>query len=284
MSRTRSYSKEAFTLIELLVVIAIIAILAAILFPVFAQAKASAKQAATLSNVKQIALGVNMYASDNDDMVNLTWQNGDWNSGINGAYAIQILYPYTRNVDLYWSAASGIANFAGGRPMNNNGQFWGNWTVWGTIGFSNGGMCPPTASGLWPRPGRVISSQEHVSELMIVASTRGNDPLGAGFFTETEPSCYNMNQTSRYWETQSPGYAALTWHNKGVVSGVMDGHAVNAKGMIYWSTANDCDSQTYQWWAGKSGVGDYTPNNAWSEHYLTPRVLNFWGTWWDATK
>ena len=49
--------KKAFTLIELLVVIAIIAILAAILFPVFAQAKAAAKKTSSLSNVKELALG-----------------------------------------------------------------------------------------------------------------------------------------------------------------------------------------------------------------------------------
>lgn len=60
--------KKAFTLIELLVVIAIIAILAAILFPVFAQAKVAAKKAASISNQKQIGLGVIMYAADNDDM------------------------------------------------------------------------------------------------------------------------------------------------------------------------------------------------------------------------
>jgi prepilin-type N-terminal cleavage/methylation domain-containing protein/prepilin-type processing-associated H-X9-DG protein len=60
-------NRKAFTLIELLVVIAIIAILAAILFPVFAQAKAAAKKTATLSNVKQSSLGQIMYAGDNDD-------------------------------------------------------------------------------------------------------------------------------------------------------------------------------------------------------------------------
>jgi prepilin-type N-terminal cleavage/methylation domain-containing protein/prepilin-type processing-associated H-X9-DG protein len=57
----------AFTLIELLVVIAIIAILAAILFPVFAQAKAAAKQTACLSNVTQLSLGVTLYQNDYDD-------------------------------------------------------------------------------------------------------------------------------------------------------------------------------------------------------------------------
>src|SRR5579871_4089913 len=56
-----------FTLIELLVVIAIIAILAAILFPVFAQARAKARQTTCLSNNKQIALGVLMYAQDYDE-------------------------------------------------------------------------------------------------------------------------------------------------------------------------------------------------------------------------
>lgn len=60
--------KRAFTLIELLVVIAIIAILAAILFPVFAQAKAAAKKTTQLSNDKQIALGILMYCNDNDDI------------------------------------------------------------------------------------------------------------------------------------------------------------------------------------------------------------------------
>lgn len=60
-------SHKAFTLIELLVVIAIIAILAAILFPVFAQAKAAAKQSAGLSNVKQIDTAYMLYLNDNVD-------------------------------------------------------------------------------------------------------------------------------------------------------------------------------------------------------------------------
>jgi len=63
--------KRAFTLIELLVVIAIIAILAAILFPVFAQAKAAAKKTAALSQVKQVATGTNIYLADSDDTLPL---------------------------------------------------------------------------------------------------------------------------------------------------------------------------------------------------------------------
>lgn len=60
-------SRRAFTLIELLVVIAIIAILAAILFPVFAQAKTAAKKTSALSNVKQTATSIAIYSADQDD-------------------------------------------------------------------------------------------------------------------------------------------------------------------------------------------------------------------------
>jgi prepilin-type N-terminal cleavage/methylation domain-containing protein len=60
--------KKAFTLIELLVVIAIIAILAAILFPVFAQAKQAAKITSSLSGLKQLAIGLQLYSGDFDDV------------------------------------------------------------------------------------------------------------------------------------------------------------------------------------------------------------------------
>jgi prepilin-type N-terminal cleavage/methylation domain-containing protein/prepilin-type processing-associated H-X9-DG protein len=62
-----SHTKRAFTLIELLVVIAIIAILAAILFPVFAQARAKARQATCLSNLKQLGLAFMLYVQDYDE-------------------------------------------------------------------------------------------------------------------------------------------------------------------------------------------------------------------------
>jgi prepilin-type N-terminal cleavage/methylation domain-containing protein/prepilin-type processing-associated H-X9-DG protein len=70
--------KKGFTLIELLVVIAIIAILAAILFPVFAQARSKARQASCLSNTRQLALAMLMYADDYNEVLPLSFCN-PWN-------------------------------------------------------------------------------------------------------------------------------------------------------------------------------------------------------------
>lgn len=74
--------QSGFTLIELLVVIAIIAILAAILFPVFAQARAKARQTSCLSNNKQIGLAVLMYAQDYDESFPLGAYNTDPNAPV----------------------------------------------------------------------------------------------------------------------------------------------------------------------------------------------------------
>lgn len=101
---------KAFTLIELLVVIAIIAILAAILFPVFAQARESARTTSCLSNMKQVALGWMMYSQDYDESFPLsrrvfsgTVSNGcdcDANCTVNESW-MEETQPYVKSYDLY---------------------------------------------------------------------------------------------------------------------------------------------------------------------------------------
>jgi prepilin-type N-terminal cleavage/methylation domain-containing protein/prepilin-type processing-associated H-X9-DG protein len=89
---------RAFTLIELLVVIAIIAILAAILFPVFAQAKAAAKKSQDLSNFRQLATAIVLYAGDNDDVSLLA----DHDAGVEW---FESLYPYVKNRGIFRTPA-----------------------------------------------------------------------------------------------------------------------------------------------------------------------------------
>lgn len=94
--------RRAFTLIELLVVIAIIAILAAILFPVFAQAKAAAKKAVDLSNQKQIVMAIMMYGGDNDDQTCHTHHDLEPPETIADLYTwYQPLQPYIKNSDIF---------------------------------------------------------------------------------------------------------------------------------------------------------------------------------------
>lgn len=92
--------RSGFTLIELLVVIAIIAILAAILFPVFARARAKAMQSSCLSNVKQLALGIIMYASDYDQRTPRgAYVAGEpWNRYICWH---EMILPYVKNQQIY---------------------------------------------------------------------------------------------------------------------------------------------------------------------------------------
>ena len=113
-TNTRSAS-NGFTLIELLVVIAIIAILAAILFPVFARARENARRTSCISNLKQMGIGVMMYVQDFDERYPLNSQTraslGEpWVTGLIGAdftssasiFWPQFIYPYTRNMQMFY--------------------------------------------------------------------------------------------------------------------------------------------------------------------------------------
>src|SRR6187399_946348 len=108
----RQARNSGFTLIELLVVIAIIAILAAILFPVFAQAREKARQTTCLSNNKQIGMATMMYLQDYDERfpAQRYWQNNIWDgwpvlrSGILGESADDYkdeTLPYSKNEQIW---------------------------------------------------------------------------------------------------------------------------------------------------------------------------------------
>jgi prepilin-type N-terminal cleavage/methylation domain-containing protein/prepilin-type processing-associated H-X9-DG protein len=112
--------RRGFTLIELLVVIAIIAILAAILFPVFARAREKARQSSCLSNIKQIALAAQMYAQDYDELLprgsgyiapaTLIANDGEW---------FITLSPYIKNTQIFNCPSQIYSTFSSGGASSN---------------------------------------------------------------------------------------------------------------------------------------------------------------------
>jgi len=123
--------RKAFTLIELLVVIAIIAILAAILFPVFAQAKLAAKKTAALSSVKQLGLAVTMYIGDSDSEYPLAFQGTNWTGNDLWEQRVQ---PYTKSIGVFEASADGLAgkvasvgSWAGVGVSFAANSYYGNW-------------------------------------------------------------------------------------------------------------------------------------------------------------
>lgn len=101
---TSSGSRRGFTLIELLVVIAIIALLAAILFPVFARARENARRSNCQSNLKQLALGIYQYAQDSDETYPLRNNdldgNGSYTTGVDAGWAVMI-EPYLKSRQIF---------------------------------------------------------------------------------------------------------------------------------------------------------------------------------------
>jgi prepilin-type N-terminal cleavage/methylation domain-containing protein/prepilin-type processing-associated H-X9-DG protein len=100
----RPRSAPGFTLIELLVVVAIIAVLAAILFPVFAQAREKARQASCLSNMKQVGLAVLQYNQDNDETYPLSFYklpSGVCSASVTAVSWPRLIAPYAKDTGIY---------------------------------------------------------------------------------------------------------------------------------------------------------------------------------------
>lgn len=127
---------RAFTLIELLVVIAIISILAAILFPVFAQVRDKAHQTSSESNLRQISLAFQMYAQDNDDILPAAASVGPAGTTIPDNFGQfrwpWLTLPYVKSMALYRSA-SDTGNYSNYRTPTDPsyGYYWGLFPSYG---------------------------------------------------------------------------------------------------------------------------------------------------------
>lgn len=187
-------NKRAFTLIELLVVIAIIAILAAILFPVFAQAKAAAFKTSCLSNLKQLGTSFALYQGDSDDVLpNARWspmgnqKEGGWVYYDNftvGTGSVQTsfdvskgsLFPYVKSKGIYVCPSDSI-----GKKTGNSYSMNACVTETRTFGFStgrNGSVFPSTSSWMLMAEGVFNSSVTGSADASFLSSSSTPD----GFF------------------------------------------------------------------------------------------------------
>ena len=136
-------TRRGFTLIELLVVIAIIAILAAILFPVFAKAREKARQAACLSNLKQVGLAIMMYVQDYDERMPIAGAMDHRNASCRFACPTglpPVVMPYVKNFGIFTCPSGPDEWLPGGSVAYSYGSHYWYWCA--------GNYGPPGRIGL----------------------------------------------------------------------------------------------------------------------------------------
>jgi prepilin-type N-terminal cleavage/methylation domain-containing protein/prepilin-type processing-associated H-X9-DG protein len=209
--------KRAFTLIELLVVIAIIAILAAILFPVFARARETARKSSCLSNLKQLGVGMLMYAQDYDEQYANCWhvfpgrgQNGGTQATDETKVCItwdRLIFPYVKNIGIYAcpsDAGSTKAIVPGmGSPVIRSYCY---------VGSIGGGWCPWT-------PARTMAAVPRPAETLMLIE---RDNCGG--------TVHGPTKGEWWWCTITDSAAESDWrHNEGMNVLYVDGHVKNAR-------------------------------------------------------
>jgi prepilin-type N-terminal cleavage/methylation domain-containing protein/prepilin-type processing-associated H-X9-DG protein len=213
-------SRRGFTLIELLVVVAIIAILAAILFPVFAHARDAAKRANCISNLRQIALAHQMYVQDHDDVLP-SW----YTRGATG-YVIwpQFLSPYYREPRILDEGLTSA-------QQKSDTSWLADYSLcaWGPGG--DGSLNRP----YWRWPGSLVTDQE-VSRPMMMAEVRR--PAETMQFSDGATSRYDTNIRARHRNGMRNG-AFLDGHARVITEAEWNRLGLDEKGYFYRVAAAD---------------------------------------------
>lgn len=243
MRITRDAHRLAFTLIELLVVIAIIAILAAILFPVFAQAREKARQTACLSNLTQIGLATAMYVQDYEAFPTYSHTVG----GIELRWFDHVL-PYVRSQQLHSCPTVPHLKFGRNPAYGYNYQYLGN-------SRSNCSNVPVSDAEITTPAHTILVGDSRGSGTRICDNDEPTDPdyrniecLGNHGYTIDPPllpPCRSGGGPNRYGTGGTPGIRTPLHprHNGGANIAFVDGHAK-------WMRVDELDMDN-RWWNGR---------------------------------
>jgi len=266
----RDRNPRAFTLIELLVVIAIIAILAAILFPVFAQARAQARKTTCISNNKQMGLAVLMYVQDYDETLPLIFTPAPGRNDVYNTTATwqNVTQPYIKNWGIYvckenFLTKADPVNFFDpflnyGMPPLGKGHNVANWQdtyyQFGAV-VNWDGLGGAFADNLWGpvtnTPSSTLATVAAPASMTLLSDASAPDwwgytfPIGGGYDTDFFHYC-----TTWYAEYQQQRWGPISRHNQNTktycsnmrlaggqqIVTMLDGHSKSMNVGNYFST------------------------------------------------
>lgn len=214
-------ARPGFTLIELLVVIAIIAILASILFPVFARARENARRSACQSNLKQIGLGILQYCQDFDEILPYSDYGTDFNgsdlvSGGTRYKWMDAIYPYVKSQQMFNCPS---------RPKGFSDYIYGNGTNYGSYAVNFMYRYYTTYPGFKsPAGSAYLASQTHMAEVANSSETVWAVCRGG----KTNPSNANSDNAYNFMINCGPPFNAQCNPDTGIVRAVETSTGLNA--------------------------------------------------------
>lgn len=254
---------KGFTLIELLVVIAIIAILAAILFPVFAKVREKARQTSCASNERQLGLGILQYLEDNDE----TFSMGDNVYNYCGGW-VHPTYPYVKSVGLF-SCPDDPSSYNPGYGIWNPVSYDINDSLVGDGSRDTGGNPHPTILAQLTAPANTVMLCEAFGATMDVANASGTQPDYSPSVTMDSNfwGGYPAGFNGRYATGNPPGQSLqlLGWANTGVHTN--GSNYLACDGHVKFLRASSVSP-------GKDALNDTDPENDSGEHATGTGYMN----------
>jgi len=243
---------EAFTLIEILVVISIIALLAAILFPVFARARENARRASCQSNLKQIVLAVRQYTQDYDERFPL-----EDSTTVPQTYWVNSVMPYLKSWQVFHCPSYQFSYPTEGAPFNLDAYSSTVWNPPQHIGYAGSTWLFDTSTVADTFHANTVQQVQFATKVVMISDYANGYNSGANLYSTTTMTGRDGNGSGATAGGVVGYKAARTRHLGGGNFAFVDGH-------VKWVNAPEP-------WYAEATVGIvYNANNS------SPNVIGYW--------